>query len=114
AIDVRLDLGPELLHGVLDRPAGAVGQAADRRPRHDADAVADLREDVQVLQPALPALDAADDLLHPARPLAARGTLAARLVGEKATNVVQNVDDAGFLVEDGDGAGAQAEAADLA
>src|SRR5262249_14515746 len=38
--DVLLEFGAELLDGVLHRPAGAVGQAADRRARHDADGVA--------------------------------------------------------------------------
>src|SRR5262245_55807801 len=89
-LDVLLELRPELTDGVLDRPAGAVGQAADRRPRHDADLVADLLQDLQVLRPALPAAHAIDDLEHPPRPLAARRTLAARLVREEAARVVQH------------------------
>ena len=104
----------ELADGVLDRPAGAVGQAADRRARHDADLVADLFEDVQVLQPALAAADAVDDLQHPAGAFAAGRTLAARLVGEEPADVVQHIDDAGLVVEDRHGRGAQPEAADLA
>ena len=71
-------------------------------------------EDVQIFQPALAAADAVDDLEHPAGALAARRTLAARLVGEEPADVVQHIDDAGLLVEDRDGRGAQAEAADLA
>src|SRR5262249_54884824 len=54
------------------------------------------------------------DLVHPAGPLAAGGALAARLVCEESTDIVQNIDDAGGLVEDGDGGGAEAETADLA
>src|SRR5271157_2331977 len=34
--DVVLELATELGDGVLDRPGGAVGQAADRRAGHDA------------------------------------------------------------------------------
>ena len=37
AADVLLELRAELADRVLDRPAGAVGQAADRRAGHDAD-----------------------------------------------------------------------------
>src|SRR5262245_37440751 len=37
--DVVLQLAPELRDCVLDRPGGAVGQAADRRPRYDAQVV---------------------------------------------------------------------------
>src|SRR5262249_35978153 len=66
-----LDLPAELLHRVLDRPARAVGQAADRRPGHDADRLADLVEDVQVLDPPQAAADALGDLEHPGRTLAA-------------------------------------------
>src|SRR5262249_38529618 len=36
-LDGRLELGAELLDGVLHRPAGAVGQAADGRAGNDAD-----------------------------------------------------------------------------
>ena len=53
-------------------------------------------------------------LQHPAGPLAAGRTLAARLVLEEAANVVQDIDDAGLFVEDRHRRGAQAEAADLA
>src|SRR5437867_1570389 len=86
ALDVRLELGAELPHRLLDRPAGAVGQAADRRARHDADLLADLLEDLQVLEATLPPADAIDDLEHPAGALAAGRTLAARLVLEEAAD----------------------------
>src|SRR5262249_32419740 len=112
--DALFQFRPELADDVLHRPAGAVGQAADRRAGHDADAVADLLQDLQVLQPPLPLADAVGDLQHPPGPLAARRTLAARLVGEKATDIVENLDDAGRLVEDGHRRGAQPQAADLA
>src|SRR5262245_16459503 len=42
ALDVRLELWSEFLDGILDRPAGAVGQATDGGARHGADSLADL------------------------------------------------------------------------
>src|SRR5262245_47662896 len=89
-LDVGLELGAELPDGELDRPAGAVRQAADGRPRHDANPVADLLEDGQVVVPALPAADAVDDLVHPARALAAGRALPAGLVIEEAADVVEH------------------------
>src|SRR5207253_2821044 len=99
AAEVLLELRPELAHGVLHWPTGAVGQAADRRARHDADGIANLLQDLQVLQPALATAEALHDLVHPAGALAARRTLAARLVGEEPGDVVHDVHDAGRLVE---------------
>ena len=61
-----------------------------------------------------PGLDPLDHLVHPAGPLAAGGALAAALVGEEPAGVVEEVDDARLVVDDGDGGGAQAEAAGLA
>src|SRR5262249_10998204 len=114
AADVVLQLRPEFAHGILHRPAGAVRQAADRRAGHDPHTIADLIKNVQVFEPAAAAADAVGDLQHPAGSLAARRTLAARLVLEKATDVVQHIDDGGRLVKDRDGRGAEAEAANLA
>src|SRR5438309_8784631 len=92
--DVLFKLAPELLDGVLHRPAGPVRQAADRRARHDADVAADLFEDLQVLQPTLPSAETLHDLQHPASPFAAGRTLATRLVREEPAAVVHDVDDA--------------------
>src|SRR5947199_6217674 len=72
AADVLLELTPELADGGLHRPARPVGQPADRRARHDADLVADLLQDGQVLLAPLAAADAVHDLEHPAGALAAR------------------------------------------
>src|SRR5438105_1380136 len=99
-LDVRLELGAELLDRVLDRPAGTVRQAADGGPRNDADAMADVRQDVEVLAPPLAVAHALQDLQHPARPLAAGRTLSARLMREEASDVVADIDDARILVED--------------
>ena len=112
--DVVLELGPELGDRVLDRPGGAVGQAADRRPGHDAHVVGHLEQDVEVLDPAAAGLDPLDRLVHPAGPLAAGGALAAALVGEEPRGVVEVVDDARLVVDHGHGGGPQAEAAGLA
>src|SRR3954466_2044548 len=100
ALDVRQKLAAELPHRLLDRPAGAVGQPADRGTRHDADAVADLFEDGEVLLPALPPADAIDDLQHPAGPFAARRALAARFVLEEPADVVKDVHHRRVLVDD--------------
>src|SRR5207237_6769826 len=79
-----------------------------------ANLVADFIENLQDLYPALAAADAVHDLQHPAGALAARRTLAARLVRKEPAGVIQQIDDAGLLVEDGHCRGAQPEAADLA
>src|SRR5579885_3372688 len=112
--EVLLQFRAEFADSVLDRPAGAVGQAADGRARHQAHVVADLLQDLQVLQPALAAAEALHDLEHPASPLAARRTLAARLMGEQAANLVRDIHDTRLVVDDRHRRGAQAEAADLA
>src|SRR5207245_5541953 len=109
-----LKFRPELLDGVFDRPAGAVGEAANRRPGHDADGIAHFFEDLQVLHAAVSTTDAVGDLHHPAGPFAARRTLPARFVGEKAAGIVKHIDDARCLVEDDDCGGAQPQATDLA
>src|SRR3954471_13651642 len=77
--DELLQLRAELLDRVLDRPARPVGQAADRRARHDADRLRHLVQDLQVLQPSLAAAHPVEDLHHPSRPLPARRALTARL-----------------------------------
>src|SRR5262249_53143316 len=111
---VLLELRPELADGVFHRPARTVRQTANRRAGHDADLVADFFENLQILQPALALAQAVGHLQHPTGPLAAGRTLAARLMGEKPTNIVQNVNDAGFLVEHRDRSRAKTQTADLA
>src|SRR5262249_19403799 len=112
--DILLELGAELTDRLLDRPAGAVGQPADRRTGHDADGVADLLQYLQVLRAPLSAAQAVGHLQHPAGAFPARRTLAARFMSEEPADVVQHIDDAGRLVEDRDGGGPEAEAAGLA
>src|SRR5437660_1350101 len=99
AADVVLELLAELGDSILHWPAGSVRQSTDRRTRHDADRLADLVQDLEVFHPALAAADTVGDLQHPAGPLAARSTLATRLVREESASVVQDIHDAGHLVE---------------
>ena len=56
--NIVLQFLAELADRGLDRPGGAVGQAADRRAGNDADRVADLQQQVEVLEPAAAGLDA--------------------------------------------------------
>src|ERR1700730_4811514 len=90
AANVFLQFPAELADDVLDRPAGAVGEAANRGAGHDAHLVADLVQDLQVFQSALAAPHPVGDLEHPAGALPARRTLPSRLMGEEATDVVQH------------------------
>src|SRR5262249_48877361 len=111
--DVLLELDSKLADRVLDRPTSAVGQTANRRAGHDTHVVADFFEDLQILQASLTTSQAFRDFQHPAGSLAARRTLAARFMREKTTNVVQDIDNACFFVEDRHGRRAQSETADL-
>src|SRR5581483_3677206 len=77
AADKVLELLAKLGDRGLDGPTRPVGQAANRRARHDADGVADFLENVQIFHPALAATDAFDNLQHPAGALATRRALAA-------------------------------------
>ena len=63
--------------------------------------------------PTAARLDPLERLVHPAGPLAARGALAATLVGEEPRGVVEVVHDARLVVHHGDGGRAQAQAAGL-
>ena len=90
--DVIFQFAAELADGVLDGPGGAVGQAANRRAGNDADRVADLQQQIEILQPAAAGLDAIEHLQGPVRALAAGCTLAATFVGEETATVVQEIE----------------------
>src|SRR5262245_19427459 len=109
ALDVRLELRAKLANGSLHRPTRAVGQAANRRPRYDPHAVAHFDEDIEILNAPAPAPNAVHDAKHPRRPLAARRTLPARLVREKAACVPQYIHHARMIVDHRNSAGAQSE-----
>src|SRR6266545_93363 len=78
AADVLAELVAEVLQGRDDRAGRAVAEGAEGAAE---DPVADVLEGVEVLVAALPALQAQEDLAHPVGALAARGALAAGLVG---------------------------------
>src|SRR5262249_2832023 len=90
--DVLFQPAPNLLDRVLHRPAGAVGQTANRRARHDADVLRHLVQDLQVLDSTLAAPHPVGDLLHPACAFTTGRTLPARLVREEPADVIQNID----------------------
>src|ERR1700722_5492401 len=112
--DVIFQLRTEFCNRILDRPTGAVREAADGGAGHDADRLRHFIENIEVFLAALAGPNAVEHLHHPASPLAARRALSARFVSEEPADIIENIDDAGLLVEDGNGRGAQAEAADLA
>src|SRR5207249_540725 len=100
--NIFFELVAELGDGVFHGPSRAVGQAANRGPRNDTDRVSDFQHDIQILAPPFAPAHPVHDFQQPARPLAARGTLPARLVSEELAAIVKYVDDAGGLVEDDD------------
>src|SRR5262249_40200705 len=71
-------------------------------------------QDLQVLDATLAAPHPVGDLLHPACAFTTGRTLPARLVREEPADVIQNIDDARRLVEDGHCGSPQAQTADLA
>src|SRR5438067_13065436 len=106
ALDVRLELGAELADRGLHRPAGAVRQAANRRPGNDPHAVADFDENIEVLDPPAAAAHAVENAKHPRGPLAARRALPARFVREKPAGVPEHVNHRSLVVDHGDRASA--------
>src|SRR5581483_11261300 len=54
-LDIFFQLAAKLRDGILYRPAGSVCQPANGRSWHDADVLGHLIQDLQVLQPPLPA-----------------------------------------------------------
>src|SRR5512139_680876 len=77
-LDVPVELLPELPDERLGGHRRRVRQRTDGPAHH---VVAQVEDQLDVARPALPLLDAPDELLQPPRPLAARRALAARLVG---------------------------------
>src|SRR5262245_14143309 len=95
-LDVRLELGAELaqvaLHGI-DR------EVAERAEGTTEDAVADVVEQVEVGVLAAALLDLLEQLHEPARPLAARRALAARLVHVELLRAQRELHHAAALVD---------------
>src|SRR5689334_12006208 len=86
--DELFELTTKLFHGVFHWPAGAIRQSANCCAWHDADAITDFSEQIQILDSALAAADPFGNLEHPAGALPARRALATRLMGIKAGRVV--------------------------
>src|SRR3954452_14115600 len=68
-VDVRLELGTELVDVARHRHRGGVSERAEALAE---DPVADVEEEIQLPLRRLARLERAQDLHHPARPLAAR------------------------------------------
>src|SRR6266540_2918686 len=90
AVDVLVELCAEVPECRDDGAGGAVAEGTERAAE---DRVADVRQRVHVLAPALAALQPDEDLLHPVGALAAGGALAARLVGVEPGEVQAGADD---------------------
>src|SRR5436305_2033801 len=114
AANVLFELRTKLGNRILDRPTRTVGETADRRTRHDANVLRHLIENIEILPPSLAAAHAVHHLHHPAGPFATGGALTARFVREEPADIIENVHDAGGVVEYGDGRRAEAETANLA
>src|SRR5829696_5021756 len=76
-VDVRLELAAELVDIACDRHRRRVAERAQALAE---DAVADVEQEIELALRCAAVLDLAQDLDHPARPLAARRALAARLM----------------------------------
>src|SRR2546428_5286216 len=76
-VDVALELLAEARDVARDRHRGGVAERAEALAE---DPVADVEEQIELRLLGAPALDLAQDLHHPARPLAARRALPAGLV----------------------------------
>src|SRR5664280_639480 len=111
-LDVDQELVAEHGDGRADRGRDGRTQDADRgllrRPGQPGrDVVAGVEQEVEVLLAALAPLDALHDPLEPARSLAARRALPARLTGEELGDPPGRPDGAGAVVHDDDRARAQ-------
>src|SRR5947208_5848176 len=105
--DVDEELVPEHADGRDDRGGNGRAEDADRcLPRRPGqtrgDVVAHIEEEVEVLLAPRTVLDAVHDLVDPARTLAARRALAARLVVEEAGDAPSRPHRAGGVVHDDD------------
>src|SRR5215210_2741766 len=76
-VDVRLELAAELVDIARDRHRRRVTERAEALAEN---AVADVEQEVELALRGAAVLDLAQDLDHPARPLAAGGALPARLM----------------------------------
>eukprot|EP00307_Rebecca_sp_RCC1486_P004752 CAMPEP_0119406326 /NCGR_PEP_ID=MMETSP1335-20130426/696_1 /TAXON_ID=259385 /ORGANISM="Chrysoculter rhomboideus, Strain RCC1486" /LENGTH=470 /DNA_ID=CAMNT_0007430399 /DNA_START=300 /DNA_END=1708 /DNA_ORIENTATION=+ len=105
--DALLHLRPESADEALDWPRGRVAKRADSVPL---DLRSDLVEHVDLLDLGVTCHHAVHDLVHPRRPLAARGALAAALVSIELGQPADGRDHVCGLVEDSDSRCSQARA----
>ena len=111
-LDVHEELVAEHLDGRSDgrrdgRPEHADGGLLGRPGQPGGDVVAGVEEQVEVLLAAVTGLDALHDPLEPARPLAARRALAARLPEEELGDAPGRPHRTGVVVHDHDRARAE-------
>src|SRR5262252_73855 len=100
-VDVMLKLGPEMLDEALYRQRRRVAERADRAP---GDVVGDVDQQVEVLVPALPVLDAVHHAIQPARAFAAGRALPAGFLEVEVRQALERLHHAGGVVHDDHGA----------
>src|SRR5438067_9744326 len=103
-VDMRLELVAELVDVAGDRHRGRVAERAEALAE---DAVADVEQQVELALLCAPVLDLVQELHHPARPLAARRALAARLVHVELRDAEPELNHAGPVVDHDHGARAE-------
>src|SRR5215216_589533 len=101
-LDVRLELGPEVLDHRADRHRHRVAEHAQAVAD---DLLADGRHDVEVHRRRLAGVDALEHLHRPVGSLAAGRALPARLVAIELRGLERDVDDRDGVVDDDDRAG---------
>ncbi len=114
SLNVFFEFGTELFDAVLQGPSSTVGEAADRRPRHDADGVPNFRQQIEILQASLAVRDAGEHARGPGGSFATRRALAAAFVREEPSAVHQEVHHLDGFIHDDNRCGAKAEATELA
>src|SRR5262249_49608441 len=107
------ELRAEFFDAVFDRPGGAIGQAADGGPGHDADRVANFGQQVEIFEATAAGFDAKHHFCGPACSFAAGRALAAAFVREEAAAVEQEIDHAGLVVHNNDCCSPEAQAAEF-
>src|SRR5580765_8929174 len=96
-VDVRLELGAVLVDVAPDRPDGEV---AERAQRPALDAIAHVAQQIEVRMRRATRLYLLEQADHPARPLAARRALPARLVHVELLGAQGELNHAGPVVDD--------------
>jgi hypothetical protein len=98
-VNVGFVFVPEVLQSGQHRRHRRVAERAQRLPR---DVLRDARQQVQIAHLPFAAFDAAQDLVQPVRPLAARRAFPARLVTVEVEQILRQPHHAGRIVEHDD------------